>query len=99
MHKCNICGEEMEEVSDIELGGFLIRGWRCSCGNAHSNAEDVGELVKYFRQYKKGFKAKVFTSGNSVSIRIPKTVANVLRLKPKEELEIEAKKGKLILKT
>ena len=98
MYKCNICGEEMEDVDDIEMGGFLIRGWRCSCGNEHGNIEDAGEIVRYYRKHKK-FKAKVFTSGNSVSIRIPKTVANVLRLKPKEELEIEAKKGKLILKT
>lgn len=36
-HKCNVCGKEMKEVSDINLKGFVIRGWRCECGNEHSN--------------------------------------------------------------
>ena len=47
-HKCNVCRKEMKIVNDIELKGFLIRGWRCECGNEHSNPEDVDNIIKQF---------------------------------------------------
>lgn len=48
-HKCNLCKKEMLPVDDINLKGFLIRGWRCKCGNKHSDPEDVDNIVRYFR--------------------------------------------------
>jgi len=35
-HKCNLCGKEMMPVDDINVRGFLIRGFRCECGNEHN---------------------------------------------------------------
>ena len=51
-HDCNICRKEMRPVDDIEIKGIKelegkkIRGWRCECGNEHSNPEDVDILVE-----------------------------------------------------
>lgn len=35
----------MRPVNDILLKGFLIRGWRCECGNKLSDPEDVNNIV------------------------------------------------------
>jgi len=48
-HNCNVCEREMTEVDDIDLQGFKIRGWRCECGNTHSNSDDVDVIVKSFQ--------------------------------------------------
>ncbi len=56
----------MKEVDDIDLKGFMIRGWRCECGNGHSDPEDVDNIARYFKALKKGVEATVFKSGNSI---------------------------------
>ncbi len=60
--------------------GFVKRGWRCGCGNEHSNPEDVDNIVKYFKALKKGVEATVFKSGNSISVRLPKVIADLYHL-------------------
>lgn len=97
-HKCNICGKEMKEVSDIDLKGFRVSGWRCTCGNEHTSPEDVDKIVKYFKAVKKGMAAKVYKSGNSISVRLPKPVADIFQLRPKSTLRVETKKDEVILK-
>lgn len=34
-------------VDDINLKGFMIRGWRCKCGNEHSHPDYVDNIIKY----------------------------------------------------
>ena len=97
-HKCNVCGKEMREVSDINLKGFVIRGWRCECGNEHSNPEDVDNIVKYFKALKKGVEATVFKSGNSISVRLPKVIADLYHLNTSLKLPIETEPGGIRLK-
>ncbi len=98
MHKCNICGKEMNEVNDINLKGFVIRGFRCECGNEHSHPEDVDNIVKYFKALKKGVEATVFKSGNSISVRLPKVIADLYHLNTSLKLPIETEPGGIRLK-
>ncbi|MFZ3058557.1 MAG: hypothetical protein WA102_02355 [Candidatus Methanoperedens sp.] len=98
MHKCNICGKEMNEVNDINLKGFVIRGFRCECGNEHSHPEDVDNIVKYFKALKKGVEATVFKSGNSISVRLPKVIAELYHLNTSLKLPIETEPGGIRLK-
>lgn len=88
----------MKEVSDINLKGFVIRGWRCECGNEHSNPEDVDTIVKYFKALKKGVEATVFKSGNSISVRLPKVIADLYHLNTSLKLPIETEPGGIRLK-
>ena len=97
-HKCNVCGKEMQKVNDIELYGFKIKGWRCKCGNEHSNPEDVDNIVKLFKLSRKGAEASVFESGNSIAVRLPKAIVNLFRLKPKSKLIISTKENEIVLK-
>lgn len=97
-HKCNICGKEMKAVDDINLKGFVIRGWRCECGNEHSHPEDVDNIIKYFKALKNGLEATVYKSGNSISIRLPKVIADLYRLNANLKLPIETEQGGIRLK-
>ena len=89
MHKCNICKKEMKAVDDINLKEFVIHGWRCECGNEHSDPEDVDNIVKYFKALKNGVEATVYKSGNSISIRLPKVIADLYHLNANLKLPIE----------
>ena len=98
MHlKCK-CGKKMEEVDDLDLKGFLIRGWRCSCGQAYSHPEDVDNLVKFFRFMKKQKGLKVFKSGNSLAVRIPKQIADVYHISKSSKLVLSPEKDQLVIK-
>jgi hypothetical protein len=48
-YKCGICKKEMLPVDDISLKKFLVKGWRCECGQTYSNPEDVDKIVRYLR--------------------------------------------------
>ncbi|MCX9013591.1 MAG: hypothetical protein OIN89_02155 [Candidatus Methanoperedens sp.] len=98
MHKCNICKEEMKPVDDINLKGFVIHGWRCGCGNEHSDPEDVDNIVRYFKALKNGVEATVYKSGNSISIRLPKVIADLYHLNANLKLPIETEPGSIRLK-
>ncbi len=98
VHKCNICGNEMQEVDDINLKGFEIRGWRCECGNEHSKPEDVDNIVRYFKAVKKGLEATVYKSGNSISIRLPKVIADLYHLNTNLKIPIETELGSIRLR-
>ena len=97
VHKCNLCGKKMKDVNDIDLNGFNIRGWRCSCGNEHSNPDDVDKIVKFFRYLKTNREIKIFKSGNSLAIRIPKQIVDLYDLSPKSKLLLNSKDKKIIL--
>ncbi len=97
-HKCNVCGKDMKAIEDIELYGFKIKGWRCRCGNEHSNPEDVDKIVKLFKLVKKGAEVSVFKSGNSIAVRLPKAIVELFSLKTKSKLTISTKANEIILK-
>jgi len=88
----------MKKVDDLDLKGFEIRGWQCKCGNELSDPEDVDNIVKFLRFIKKGKKVRVFKSGNSLAIRIPKAIARIYNINEDDELLISPKKKEIILK-
>lgn len=102
-HKCNLCGKEMRPVDDVEIKGIKelsdkkIRGWRCECGNAHSNPDDVDILVDYYKALRAGAKVSLFKSGNSWAIRLPAALVRALRLKPSSRFSIEMAGNKIVL--
>jgi hypothetical protein len=87
----------MKSVNDIDLKGFKVNGWKCSCGNVHTNPKDVDDIVKFFRYMKTSKEIKVFKSGNSLAIRIPKQIADLYHLTQKSKLILIPKDDKLIL--
>ena len=98
-HICNICGAEMTEVDDIIVRGFQIHGWRCQCGNSHSNAEDVDKIVKFFRFLKTtNGELSVFKSGNSLAVRIPKPIAEIYHITANSKIKFVPESKEIILR-
>ena len=95
---CDQCGKKMKEVDDQEIKGFMIRGWRCSCGQEYSNPVDVDNLVKLFNFMKKQRGLKVFRSGNSLALRIPKQLADVYHITSESRLVVSPKKDSIEIK-
>ena len=60
--------------------------------------EDVDNIVKYFKALKKGVEATVFKSGNSISVRLPKVIADLYHLNMNLKLPIETEPGGIRLK-
>lgn len=102
-HACNLCGKPMQPVDDLEirgiqeLAGRKLRGWRCTCGNEHSNPEDVDVMVEYYKLKRTGVRVSLFKSGNSWAIRLPAPIVRALRLKPNAGFSLEVLEGKIIL--
>lgn len=96
-HSCNLCEKQMYEVNDIEIKGFMTRGWRCKCGNVHSHPGDIDALVKFFRYMKLNKEISVFKSGNSLAIRIPKQVAVAYKITNKTKLVLKPEKDRIVL--
>jgi hypothetical protein len=102
-HPCNLCGKPMAAVSDIEIRGIRelagkhVRGFRCSCGNEHSDPEDVDVLVEYYKLRRMGARVSLFRSGNSWAIRLPASLVRALRLGPDSAFSLEVQDGKIVL--
>lgn len=102
-HTCNLCGKSMRPVGDIEirgireLAGRMVRGWRCACGNEHSDPADVDVIVEYYRAKRAGFRVSLFRSGNSWAIRLPAALIKALRLGKDSGFSLELDGNKIVL--
>ena len=96
-HKCNLCGKPMKAVDNIDLQGFKIHGWKCRCGNVHSDPEDVDTIIKFLKFMKTDREAKMFKSGNSYAIRIPIQIAKLYHLTQRSKLLFSPENKKLVI--
>jgi len=99
---CNgklIKGKVEESMYGVSLGEFpaLVCN-RCKESFIDSDVmKDVEEAAKQKGVWGLGFKTKITKSGNSLAIRIPKKLANHLRLEEGEETYIHPDKNRLIM--
>lgn len=91
--RCHKCGTKMKLVDDIELSGFLVKGYRCTqCKEEVFAANEIAHILKFNKSMKRGMTAKVFKSGNSIAIRLPKELVAVYEIEPGKELKIKPEK-------
>ncbi len=105
---CPICSKKMGKVKepysygDVKLGEFEAE--KCSkCSEVFFTEEAsdrIDEKAKQARLWGIGQKAKIGYSGNSLIIRIPKKIADFLRLKKGEEIFVRPEgEHKLVVET
>lgn len=103
--KCPICKGILkkrkirEEMFGVYLGEFTADV--CSkCGESFTDAETtrkIEEVAKSKGIWGLGIKTKITKTGNSLAIRIPKKLADFLKLKKDKEAYIHPDAGKLII--
>ena len=86
--KCVKCGK-WAKPNTIRLEGFKVRGWKCrKCGESYLHPVDANRVLAYNKLKNEVINAKLSYSGNSLIIRIPKNIVNVLGLKKGENIKL-----------
>ena len=108
MEKCSICEKgylkriiNKEVIYGVYLGDFPAK--KCSfCNEIWVDGKTMEKIEK--KAKKKGLwgldaKTKITQTGNSLAVRIPKKIANFLKLKKEKEVFIHPEDHKLIIES
>lgn len=104
--ECAICEKgylkkiiNKEEIYGVYLGNFPAK--KCShCGEIWTDGKTMEKIEKVAREkgvWGLGVKTKITKTGNSLAVRIPKRIADFLKLKKEEEVFIHPQDHKLII--
>jgi len=105
--KCPICNGNLkkEKIKEEQLGVYLgeYEGLVCkSCGESFFDSKTTEKIIEKSKE--KGIfgieaKTKISKSGNSLSVRIPKKIADFLKLKEGKEVRIHPSENKIIIES
>jgi len=108
MVKCPICGKGTlmkakikESMFGIDLGEFFAEVCSC-CGESFTDEETtkrIEEAAKKKGVWGLGVSGKIIRSGNSLAVRIPKKIADYLKLREGEKAFIHPENRKLVIET
>ncbi len=106
--KCPACNEgELKDgiFKEEQLGIYLgeYKGQKCtSCGEIFFDSESTQKIIEKAKE--KGIfgieaKTKIAKSGNSLAVRIPKKIAEFLKLKEGKEVRLSPQGKKIVIET
>ena len=106
MVKCPICekgilkkSKESKVFYGIDLGEYPVE--KCTkCGEIFTDSNVMREIEKKAKEkgiWGLGKKTKVTRTGNSLAVRIPKEIADFLKLKEGKEAYIHPEGNKLVI--
>ena len=106
MEKCPMCEKgylkkiiNKETIYGVYLGDFPAK--KCSfCGEIWTDGktmEKIEKIAKEKRVWGLGIKTKIIKTGNSLAVRIPKKIADFLKLKKEKEVFIHPQDNKLVV--
>ena len=106
--KCPICekgtlkeGRVKEQMYGIHLGTFPAT--ICNkCGESFTDSETTKNIERIAKKkgiWGLGAKTRITRAGNSLAVRIPKKIADYLKLKQGAEAYVHPEKDKLIIET
>ena len=81
------CGKKAKN-SAIRYREYEVRGWRCSCGRSYVRPEDSLKISNLERLKKKGVKVKVGMVGQSIMIRIPRSLSEIYGFRKGKEIQL-----------
>ncbi|MAH07303.1 hypothetical protein CMI38_03585 [Candidatus Pacearchaeota archaeon] len=92
-------GRVREEMFGVYLGDFPAD--ICdSCGESFTDQETTGKIERIAKDrgvWGLGFKTRVTKTGNSLAVRIPKKIADFIKLKEGEEAYIHPDRNKVVI--
>lgn len=93
---CPLCKGSMEKINDrMPEDNIEFEAYKCaSCGEELMNMDQLGTLAEKYRALRKAKGITFQMWGNSIGMRIPKSIADSRGVKPgKTALIIEEKSG------
>ncbi len=90
------CGKWAEPVGNMNLSGYAVRGWECSCGEKYINPADANYVLTLKKLEKEKLEGKITRTGNSFALRLPKKLVDSMGYEIGEKLEIKLKGPKTI---
>jgi antitoxin component of MazEF toxin-antitoxin module len=94
--KCR-CGEKTIAV-EINVGSTKVKGWRCSkCSENYVDEKSMEKAIELNKIMKTAMFSKIYKSGNSYALRIPKKAVDVLDLENRKGLSMRITPESIIL--
>jgi hypothetical protein len=78
--KCVKCGE-VAKPAVLSFQGQKISGWKCRCGEEYFNPEEAERILLLNKLKKQKVAVKVGQVRSNLILRIPKAMADALRIK------------------
>ena len=94
--KCR-CGGKTVPV-EINVGSTKVKGWRCTkCDENYVDEKGMGKAIEMNKIMKTAMFSKIYKSGNSYALRIPKKAVDVLGLENRKGLSMRITPENIIL--
>jgi predicted RNA-binding Zn-ribbon protein involved in translation (DUF1610 family) len=88
MKKCGDCGGSMKEKAAVTPEGIKYKYYKCGkCGEEIVNMHQLRDVAVKYRALKL-YHAKMSRWGQSLGLRIPKSLAERYKFRPNEEVTI-----------
>jgi len=78
--KCVSCGQ-VAKPAKLKFQGDEINGWKCTCGEEYFDPEEAERILLLNKLKKQKVRVKVGQVRSNIILRIPKAMAEALRIK------------------
>jgi len=96
--KCGNCGEKMEKVKYDVGFGIMVDSFTCpNCHHDFTDEKILDEAMEKMRE-RMAIKVKILRVGTGIGIRFPNEIAQKMRLKTGQEVELIPKDKQIIVK-
>lgn len=90
------CGKLAAPIRNMNLSGYAVRGWECSCGEKYINPADANYVLTLQKLEKEKLEGKITRTGNSYALRLPKKLVDSMGYEIGDVLEIKLRSPKKI---
>ncbi len=90
------CGKLAAPVRNMNLSGYVVRGWECSCGEKYINPADANYVLTIKKLEKEKLEGRITKTGNSYALRLPKKLVDSMGYEIGDTLEIKLRGPKKI---
>jgi hypothetical protein len=90
------CGKWATPVRNMNLSGYAVRGWECSCGEKYINPVDANYVLTLKKLEREKLEGKITKTGNSYALRLPKKLVDSMGYEIGDTLEIKLRGARKI---
>ena len=92
--KCVTCGR-VAKPARLRFQGNEVSGWKCKCGEEYFDPEDAERILLLNKLRKQKISVKVGQVKSNIILRIPKAMAEALRMKKGDIVTLTLDEGEI----